>query len=380
METNNITTKKRILVLNYEFPPLGGGAANATYYLLKEFIKYPDLKIDLVTSSVNKFKIEKFSDNINIHYLDINKGGNLHYQSIPDLLKYSFKAYHYSKKLTKEVKFDLIHAFFGIPCGYIAMKLKLPYIVSLRGADVPFYKKRFYWLDKLIFKNLSKKIWKNSKSVIANSKGLAEEAKISSPKQEIGVIYNGVDTEQFFPLPEKKKTGKLIELISVGRLAHEKGYDYLLKALVGLGDVKLTLVGSGPDERELKELATNLKVSVNFTGRLDKREIINKLQNSDIFILPSLQEGMSNAVLEAMACGLPIITTDTGGSEELIRDNGYIVEKKNPSALKEAIEKYLNDNKLIKEHGENSRKRAQEMSWESVAEEYYRLYDHIISN
>ena len=61
METKNITTKKRILVLNYEFPPLGGGAANATYYLLKEFIKYPDLKIDLVTSSVNKFKIENLA-------------------------------------------------------------------------------------------------------------------------------------------------------------------------------------------------------------------------------------------------------------------------------------------------------------------------------
>jgi hypothetical protein len=70
---------KRILILNYEFPPLGGGAGNATYYLLKEFAKDPDLKIDLVTSSIDAFRVEKFSDNITVHLLDIGKGGNLHY-------------------------------------------------------------------------------------------------------------------------------------------------------------------------------------------------------------------------------------------------------------------------------------------------------------
>jgi L-malate glycosyltransferase len=375
MENNNVTTKKRILVLNYEFPPLGGGAGNATFYLLKEFAKYKDLEIDLVTSSVDKFRIEKFSDNIIIHYLDINKKGNLHYQSITDLLKYSLKAYYYSKKLKKKVKFDLVHAFFGIPCGFIAMKLDIPYIVSLRGADVPFHKKRFYWLDKLIFKKLSKKIWKNAKSVIANSQGLAEAAKVSSPKQEIDVIYNGIDTEQFFSLPERRKTDELIKLISVGRLAHEKGYSYLLKALTGLSNIELTLIGSGPGERKLRELAVHLKVNINFTGRLDKREIIKKLQNSDIFILPSLKEGMSNAVLEAMACSLPIITTDTGGSKELIRNNGYIVEKKSALALEEVIKKYLESPSLAVNHGINSRKIAEEMSWERVASGYNYYYN-----
>ena len=123
---------KKILILNYEFPPLGGGAANATYYLLKEFSKFPDLELDLVTSSVDKFRIEQFAPNIRIHYLDINKKGNLHYQSIKDLLTYSWKSLKYCKKLKQEAKFDLIHAFFSSPCGYIAMKLKIPYIVSLR--------------------------------------------------------------------------------------------------------------------------------------------------------------------------------------------------------------------------------------------------------
>jgi uncharacterized membrane protein len=200
----------RILILNYEFPPLGGGAGNATYYLLKEFSKpeHKNLGIDLITSSVNKFKIEKFSDNIKIHYLNIGKKGNLHYQSTKDLLSYSWKVYIYSKKIMKKGHFDLIHTFFGIPCGHLAMMLKyeykIPYIVSLRGSDVPFYNKRFYWLDKFVFKRLSKEIWKNSKAVITNSKGLKNLALKASPNQKIDVIYNGVDIKEF--KPEKKKS------------------------------------------------------------------------------------------------------------------------------------------------------------------------------
>jgi hypothetical protein len=78
-------------MLNYEFPPLGGGAGNANYFLFKELAKVDNLKIDLVTSSVSSFRIENFLQNINIHYLDIGKQGNLLYQSNEDLLRYSYK-------------------------------------------------------------------------------------------------------------------------------------------------------------------------------------------------------------------------------------------------------------------------------------------------
>jgi len=371
METNK---KKRILVLNYEFPPLGGGAGNATFYLLKEFAKYKDLDIDLITSSVDKFRIEKFSNNINIHYLDINKKGNLHYQSIKDLLKYSFKAYQYSKKLKKEKKYNLIHAFFGIPCGYIAMKLGIPYIVSLRGADVPFHKKRFYWLDKLIFKNLSKKIWRKARVVIANSQGLKEAARKTSIKQDIKVICNGIDTDKFKPCLDKK-IGKIIKLISVGRLATEKGYNYLLESLIGINNVSLTLVGSGPLERELKELSNKLDIKVDFVGRIDSRNVIQKLQDSDIYVSSSIKEGMSNSVLEAMACGLPVITTNVGGSKELVKNNGLIVDKGSVSSLREAIVKLVNDFDLIYKMRENSRSLAKTMSWAKAASIYKKIYE-----
>jgi hypothetical protein len=101
--------KKHILILNYEYPPLGGGAANATYHLLKQFKESEQFNITLITSSTSKYCIEKLSDNITIHYLDIGKKGNIHYQSSKELLTYSLKAFFFAKKLKKKQRFDIVH-------------------------------------------------------------------------------------------------------------------------------------------------------------------------------------------------------------------------------------------------------------------------------
>lgn len=365
---------KKVLVLNYEFPPLGGGAANATYYLLKEFSSYPDLQIDLVTSSVDTFKIEKFANNITIHYLDIKKNGNFHYQSMKDLLRYSFLAYKYCKKLKTEKQFDLIHAFFGIPCGYIAMKLGLPYIVSLRGSDVPFYNNRFQLLDRLVFQRLSRKIWRKAASVVANSQGLKDLALQTMPTQNIGVIYNGVDTAKFAPKNSKTKN-TVLKLVSTGRLIERKGYQYLLEALKDIQGVELTLLGDGNLRSELEKYALENKLPVKFLGRSTQEEIIPILQDSDVFVLPSLNEGMSNSILEAMACGLAIITTDTGGADELVSTNGFIIQKASVTELQDSIRKFIENKDLAQSLGENSRKLAEKMSWSSMASDYKKIYE-----
>lgn len=111
----------------------------------------------------------------------------------------------YARKLQAEKNYDMVHAFFGIPCGLVAMLLKIPYLVSRRGSDVPFYNRRFYWLDKLIFKRLSRIDWSKAKKVVANSVGLKELALKSSPGLQISMIYNGVDLDRFYP-PKKRST------------------------------------------------------------------------------------------------------------------------------------------------------------------------------
>jgi L-malate glycosyltransferase len=372
----------KILVLNYEFPPLGGGAANATKYILEQLKNKQDLEIDLITSSTDKYKKVKFSDNINIYRLDIGKEGNIHFQSNKDLLSYSQKAYKLAQKLIEKNNYDLSHAFFGIPCGYISMKLNrkyhTPYIVSLRGSDVPFYNKRFFWLDKLIFKNLSGKIWRKAENVVANSKGLKDLALESHPRQTIEVIPNGVDTEEF--KPKNNSLNQTIEILSVGRLIPRKGFDYLINALGGLNNVKLTIVGDGPERENLEILAQKQKVNLNLRGVVDHDKMAEEYQSGDIFALPSLNEGMSNAILEAMASGLPIITTETGGTEELINNNGFIVKERSAKSIREKIKKYLENPNLIKKHSKKSREIAEKLSWQKVAQEYYNLYRNIANH
>ncbi|MCP5062694.1 MAG: glycosyltransferase family 4 protein [Ignavibacteriae bacterium] len=361
-------------MLNYEYPPLGGGAANATKYILKEFTSFEKLEIHLVTSSIKKYKIEKLSSNISIHYLDIGKKGNIHCQSNKDLLSYSYKAYKYSKKLHRKGNFDLCHAFFGIPCGYIAMKLGIPYIVSLRGSDVPFYNKRFEKLDKLIFKDLSIKIWKKSKATIANSGGLKTLANKSFPDFNIDIIFNGIDINRFTPM-EKKKENKKLVIISTGRLIERKGYHFLLEAIKPIREkVEVRLIGDGNQKEELLETVRKNELNVYFLGIYKQEDLPAELNKADVFILPSMNEGMSNSVLEAMACGLPVIATNVGGSDELIKNNGYIIKKTNIHSITDAIKKYLLNKSLLSEHGKNSRKIAKKLSWKSVAENYFDVY------
>jgi len=109
----------RVLFFNYEYPPLGGGAANATSYILKEYSKISGLELDLITSSIDsEYHLEKIGENISIHRLPIGKNeSNLHFQSEKDLMAYSLKAYFFSMKLIRRArkenrKYALSHSFF----------------------------------------------------------------------------------------------------------------------------------------------------------------------------------------------------------------------------------------------------------------------------
>lgn len=369
-------------MINYEFPPIGGGGGNANLYILRELAKNRDLRINLVTSSERDDSyIDRFSENITIHRLNVGKK-RLHYWSEREILNFLVKASACVKKLREEESFDLCHAFFGFPSGYIAyrMRKEIPYIISLRGSDVPGFNARFS-LEYLFLKPLFRKIWKGAQAVIANSRDLQELAYKTAKDLPIDVIYNGIDTDEFKPF--KGKAGSPV-ILTVTRLISRKCVDVLLRALPFIvsrfPDARLIIAGEGNMEDKLKLLAAELGVggSVEFRGYIRHESLPGLYREADIFVLPSLWEGMSNTVLEAISSGLPVVVTDTGGTAELVRDNGLIVPKQDPGALSDAIISLLEHPGLLKKMGARSREIAAGFSWAKAAGQYMDLYEKSI--
>jgi glycosyltransferase involved in cell wall biosynthesis/ubiquinone/menaquinone biosynthesis C-methylase UbiE len=376
-------------MLNYEYPPVGGGAGNATYYFLREASKIESLEIDLITSSQdeNLYK-EQIYPRITIHRLPIGKTkNNLNFGSNKDLVRYSKEALPYALKLNKNRNFDLIHAFFSVPCGFLALIIKIltkiPYIVSLRGADVPGYKKRYKNLDKYIFSWLNRIfIWKFAKHVVSNSAALKELALKTSINQEIKVIPNGIDID--FYKPNSQKQFEVLR-INTGwtRLENRKAIDLLIHAFAKLksdfSNLRLDIPGTGKELNNLKLLVTKLKLNKNVTfyeiasNDPNNRSQVSKiLANSHILCLPSRNEGMSNAVLEGLACGLPVILTDVGGTAELLTDNknGLIIKHDSIDDIYKKLRTLITDTAKIKQMGKESLLKSKQMSWKAVVEKY----------
>lgn len=377
----------KVLFFNYEYPPLGGGAGNASFCLLHEFAKIPELEVDFVTSSFDKdFHLEKIGENIKIHKLSIGKNKkNIHLQSRKDLLVYSWKAYFYARKLVMENRYDLTHSFFTIPCGFISLLLrwqyKIPYIVSLRGSDVPGYSDRFPIIYKFV-KPLVRLIWKKSYAVISNSQGLKELALKTNSKQKIGIIYNGVDVDNFKPDHNLRPTDKIIITTGASRITARKGIKYIIAAIKDTvkehPQVLLKIMGDGNEKNDLEKLvqSLNLERHIQFLGRIPREKTHSYYQEASIFVMASLNEGMSNAMLEALSSGLPIISTDTGGAKELVHEgiNGFLVRMKNNEDLAEKINRLIANNGLRESMSQESRKIAEKMSWKNVAEKYLEFY------
>jgi L-malate glycosyltransferase len=364
-------------MLNYEYPPLGGGAANATAHILQQFAGRDDLHVDLVTSSVGAARTERPHENITIHFVAIGKRGSLHHQSLRELLAYTHRGGRLARRLARERDYDVCHAFFGVPCGWMARKLPMPYIVSLRGSDVPYYSARFRWADRLLLRRLSPRIWRRAAAVVANSQGLRRLARQCAPGQLIEVIPNGVDTEMFRPGP---RGDGALRVVCAARLIRRKGIGYLIDAVARLSDVdvRLTLVGEGAHEPELRRQVDRLGLvgRVEFAGLVMHERMQEIYSQADVFALPSLNEGMSNTALEALAAGLPLILTDTGGTEELLRNgcNGVLVPMRSSAAICEVLHHYAADADLTARHGAESRHIAESMSWQAVADAYADLY------
>ncbi len=373
----------KVLMLNYEFPPIGGGAANAHLCLLRQYVDNSDLRVDVLTSAPKPGVVtEQFSENITIHKVGIHKK-HLHFWRKIEVIEWLFRAKSHYRRLLRENDYDLAHAFFGFPTGWLCYRTanRLSYIISLRGSDVPGEHARLQ-LEYRILAGVFRGIWRNATALVACSEGLKDRALRFLPSVSIDVIPNGVDIDRFHPAQSGAAADKL-RLLTVGRLSATKRVEMLIDAVEILHadgvNLHLTIAGGGQLEPQLKETISerNLGEIIEIAGRIDPENMPQVYRESDIFVSATVQEGMSNAMLEAMASGLAIITTRCEGAEELITDNGVIIECANAEEIARAVRSLAENPLAAREMAVAARCRAEQFTWSRSAEEYLALYERL---
>lgn len=379
----------KILMVSHEFPPIGGGGANACYYLAKEYVEAGN-EVTIVTANYESLPECEKVNGVTVVRVNALRQNSTHCSFI-EMVSYLLKAVPALKKLMKTQKFDICQVFFGIPSGSLGYWMKkrygLPYIIRFGGGDIPGFQKRFTIVYKIISPFI-KLFWKNAEALIANSEGLQKAALDFYSRKEIKIISNGVDVQYFVP-NNKMEQEKEINILFASRLIEGKGLQFVIPYIREIirnssKDIRLTVVGDGSYRQKLENmvLENNVEAYVKFEGYKNKKEILSYYQNADIFILPSQREGMPNVVLEAMACGLPIIITPCEGAKELIGNNGIIVPfgDKLGENFSNAIIRIAQNREMLLLMSDESRRRAEEQfDWKDKANQYLTLLEKSVS-
>ena len=370
----------KILIISHEYPPIGGGGANACFFLARQFAQSGN-DVDILTAMYAGLpKTEKTESGVKIYRVNC-KRKNKEKSSFAEMLSFLCSAWRKAEKMASVNHYDKCLVFFGIPSGPIAFHLKkkygLPYVVRFGGGDIPGAQKRFKYIYKVLSPIL-RKIWGEADALIANSAGLKKRAQRFENRYKIQVIENGVD-DQFFCPPDIKKEDSTLKILFVSRLIEGKGLQFIIPNIKDINNevakkvkkgIKLLIVGDGPYRQTLETLTkeNGADCIVSFEGRKDKDEVREYYRSADLFILPSLSEGMPNVVLEAMASGLPIVMTPCEGSKELINGNGIISKH---DGFGEALIKMCTSDEQRIRMGQSSRTLVQErFRWELIAKKY----------
>lgn len=380
--------KSHVLLVNYEYPPLGGGAATASEQIARE-LALAGHRVTMLTSAFGDLPRNEVLNGVEIRRIRVWRRRKDRC-SIPEMITFMISGAMAGRAFVKQERVDATLAFFTIPCGHIGLlgkwAAKVPYIISLRGGDVPGAKGWNLALFHTLCLPLTKLIWSRASSVVANSQGLRDLAQRRCPKT-VDLIPNGVDTT-FFSHPTAPATQRdIFEILFVGRLSVHKDLPTLLRALKRLrADLtlaaRLTIIGDGPERAALEQLTRQLGLDgrVNFRGWMDRRHLREAYQKADVLVLPSLDEGMPNVVLEAMACGLPVVATSIKGIVDLVEDGqtGFLFPPGDDQALSNQLAQLIRNHELRRVMGAAVRRRAEEFSWKETARQYSELISQAI--
>lgn len=371
--STTLTTSKRVLIFSFAYHPIIGGAEVA----VKEITdRLGDIEWDMVTMRFSKVhqKIERLG-NVNVYRIDSSK------------ILFPIEAMLYAKKLHKKKRYDAIWAIMAARAGGAALFFKyahpeIKFFLNLQEGDPIWYMKlrSLYYINPFF-----RKIFSNADVIQAISNYLADYARIMGYKGQIEVIPNGIDLKKFQQTTNNRPARTTVQsggqpttetvLVTVSRLVSKNAVRDIVSALPLLPqNVRLDIIGTGPLESKLKQDVKDkgLESRVKFLGHVANEEIPKLLHKADIFIRPSLSEGLGISFLEAMAAGLPVIATPVGGIPDFLKDGetGLFCKVKNPGSIAKQVTKLIENPELRQRLIENGQKLVREKyDWDLIAEE-----------
>jgi len=363
------------------------------YHLSRELVKRGHEVVVYTTDTIDVTTRQK------VRYTEIEGIKVFYFRNISNSLAWRryFLPLGMSFKLQKEIRnFDIIHVhgFRDLPSVFVhyhAKKHGVPYVLQAHGSVITFFQKG---MPKKVFDRIwGYRILKDASKVIALTKMEAEQYKsMGVSKDKIEIVPNGIDLSKFENLPKrgefKRKWGiddGQKTVLYLARIYKFKGLDILAEAFADLSkeieNVKLII--AGPDDgylSPLKKLVTDLEIGdkVLFTGPLYGEEKLRAYVDADVYVLPSVYETFPVAVLEACACGTPVIVTDRCGIADIVDNKvGYAVEY-NKDQLRNAIIKVLNNEGLRRRFGEEGKRLVRDQfSWDVVVAKVENIYRNV---
>ena len=298
----------------------------------------------------------------------------------PFLLAHAVKAT--VARLLERYAFDAIDAHYLYPDGVAAAMLgrwfRKPVVMTARGTDVTLIPR--YRLPRTLIRWAARE----AAALITVSRALKDDlARLGVAPEHMTVLRNGVDLTLFRPVERASlRTALQVHgktLLSVGHLIPRKAHDMVIRALPLLPAHELIIVGSGPERAALGRLASALGVPgrVRFVGALPQKELVSYYGAADALVLASTREGWANVLLEAMACGTPVIASDVGGAAELVAspEAGILLPQRTPEALAQAVERLFGSYP----EREATRRYAERFSWAATTRGQLELFAQVMS-
>jgi L-malate glycosyltransferase len=369
----------RILVINHEYPPIGGGGGQSCQAIVNELARRGH-EIIVLTAHLKGLPREELINNVRLIRLPSfrkqpYKAGFL------TMGLFVLSAINAGYKIIRDWRPVLIHVHFAVPGGAAAWVLHrmtgVPYVLTAHLGDIPggVPEKTGKWF-RLVYP-LTMSIWKHaaqSTAVSAFTASLVHKQYGMTPQ----VIPNGMDMKTI-------EGGQLSiheppVVIFVGRFVQQKNLMELVEVLNLVRDVpwSCTLVGDGPlhddIQRRIDELGLHARFV--FTGWASSDEVRNCLGRSDILFMPSLSEGLPMVGIQALASGLAIVANKVGGFSDLVEQNlnGYLAEPGDRKALSEALRRYLSDSQVLLKARQSSLERAGRFDIKTIVDSYETVF------